>query len=269
MATTKKTTRVETPIDQHETFVSLQKNFADGEVTVEEKLKVLYELQQADNAIEELMLLRGELPAEVAALEESIAGYNAKLARIEELIEGYTQTIESAKQQIVDIDEDAANYEAKLNQLSNSREYDSIKKEIENLSLLRQIAEKNIRESKAAIEEKTSDIKAIQDRIAVREEDLAAKQEELESIVESTAKEEEVLRAKRDECAARIDARTVSAYERIRLSVNNHLAVVSVFNGDSCGGCFSTVTPQRLIDIATGKKLVICEHCGRIIVANE
>ena len=84
--------------------------------------------------------------------------------------------------------------------------------------------------------------------------------------MESTAREEEELRARREDCALRIDARTMSAYERIRSSVHNHLAVVSVFNGDSCGGCFNTITPQRLIDIASNKKLIICEHCGRIII---
>ena len=89
---------------------------------------------------------------------------------------------------------------------------------------------------------------------------------ELDSIIESTAKEEEVLQEKRKACAAKIDDRTMSAYERIRASVSNHLAVVSVYDGDSCGGCFNTITPQRLIDIASNKKLVICEHCGRIIV---
>lgn len=106
----------------------------------------------------------------------------------------------------------------------------------------------------------------MQDYITIREGDLKAKREELATIVESTAKEEVKLEAVRKACAAKIDARTMSAYERIRSSVHNHLAVVSVYNGDSCGGCFSMITPQRLVDIASGKKLIICEHCGRIIV---
>ena len=109
----------------------------------------------------------------------------------------------------------------------------------------------------------------IKDEANVRNEDLKAKKEELSNIVESTAKEEKVLRTKRDACAALIDPRTMSAYERIRQSERNHLAVVSVFNGNACGGCFNTIIPQRLIDIASNKKLVICEHCGRIIVSSE
>ena len=128
------------------------------------------------------------------------------------------------------------------------------------------IAEKHIGEAKERIFEKKNDLEVIKEKIAVRTDDLAAKKEELATIVESTAKEEETLRARRDECAAKIDARTMSAYERIRQSCKNHLAVVSVFNGDSCGGCFNTIAPQRLIDIASNRKMIICEHCGRILV---
>ncbi|MBR5385495.1 MAG: hypothetical protein IK143_06510, partial [Bacteroidales bacterium] len=106
----------------------------------------------------------------------------------------------------------------------------------------------------------------LKDKSLILGEELKAKKEELVNIVESTAQEEADLQARRNECAAKIDARTMSAYDRIRASVHNHLAVVSVFNGDSCGGCFNTITPQRLIDISSNKKLVICEHCGRIII---
>ena len=144
--------------------------------------------------------------------------------------------------------------------------YDSINKEIENQDLLRQIAEKNIGEAKERIADKKADLEVIKERIAVRNDDLVAKKEELTSIVESTAKDEAVLQAKREACAAKIDARTMSAYERIRQSCNNHLAVVSVYNGNSCGGCFNTIAPQKLIDIASNKKLIICEYCGRILV---
>ena len=146
------------------------------------------------------------------------------------------------------------------------REYDSINKEIENQELVRQIAEKNIGEAKERIEEKKQEIAFIKEKLAIRNGDLVAKKSELPSIVQSTAKDEQVLQAKREECAKKIDARTMSAYDRIRQSVNNHLAVVSVYNGNSCGGCFSTIAPQQLINIASNKKLIICEYCGRILV---
>lgn len=270
MATTaKKIKKIETPIDERETFVSLQKSFADSDLSVEEKLKTLYELQEADNEMDKIFQLRGELPAEVSALENEIAKFEAKIAGEEESIKELLNSIEANKQNIVSVDADITKYQQQLENIANSREYDSINKEIENLGLLRRIAEKNINELKAAIDAKKAAIEEIRERIAIREEDLKAKRVELDTIVESTAAEEKVLQEKRDACAAKIDARTMSAYERIRSSVHNRLAVVSVYNGDSCGGCFTKITPQRLVDIASGKKLVICEHCGRIIVNTE
>jgi len=269
MSTTKSIAKVATPIDERETFVSLQKSFAETEQSTQEKLRILYELQKADNEIEELVQLRGELPAEVAALEGEVDAMKAKQAHIAGLIDGFNMTIEDAKQQIIDLDAEIEKYRGQLENISNSREYDSINKELENQGLLRAIAEKHIGEARAAIEEKKEDLERIAQNLLIREEDLAAKKEELATIVESTSKEEEILREKRNSCAAKIDERTLSAYDRIRASVCNHLAVVPVYKEDSCGGCFSTITPQRLIDIASCKKLVICEHCGRIIVNPE
>jgi len=267
MATTK-TKKILTPIDEHETFVSLQKSFAETEQTVREKLKTLYELQVADNEIDKLVQLRGELPEEVSALESDLDGIKSKITRIEGLVSEYLHTIESKNAEIIDIDAEIMKYQKQLENISNSREYDSINKELENLNLLRQIAEKNIREARERIEDCKKNISSLGDTVAVREGDLEAKREELALIVDSTATEEAALRERRDACAAKIDERTMSAYNRIRSNYHNHLAVVPVYNGDSCGGCFSTITPQRLIDIASGK-LVICEHCNRIIVSAE
>lgn len=263
---TKKIKKVETPIDQRETFVSLQKNFADSEISVEEKLKTLYALQEADSAIDKIVQLRGELPSEVEALEAEVADLKARLAQGAAVIDAYNDTIAENKQNIIDCDLQIEKYQKQLDDISNSREYDSINKEIENQGLLRQIAQKTINDTRTVIMERKEDQENLKDYIAVRSEDLKAKKEELATIVESTSKEEERLLGKRKECAAKIDPRTMSAYDRIRASVHNHLAVVSVYNGDSCGGCFSTITPQRLVDIASNKKLIICEHCGRIIV---
>ena len=266
MATTKKTVKkVETPIDERETFVSLQKNFAESGA-VEEKLKVLYNLQKADNEIEKLVQLRGELPAEVQALEEELERLRSKVARIEEAISEKNLIIEASKASAVEHDADIAKYSRQLEDISNSREYDSISKELENTNLLRQIDQKNITDAKEKIEEYKQAIEELSDRITIREQDLAAKKEELEQIVEGTAEQEAGLVARRESFAAQLDARTISAYDRIRASVHNHLAVVPVYNENACGGCFNTITPQRLVDIKSGGKLVICEHCGRIIV---
>ena len=262
----KKTQKIETPIDQRETFVSIQKSFADSDLPVAEKLKTLYALQQADTEIDKILQLRGELPMEVEALEAELAELKAKSERISELIEGYTRSISDNKLNIAECDAQIEKYKAQLENVANSREYDSLNKEIENQELLRQIAEKNINETKERIFEKKNELEIVKEKAAVRAEDLKAKNEELATIVDATAKEEEELRAKRDACAAKIDARTMSAYEHIRKSCNNHLAVVSVFNGDSCGGSFNTIAPQRLIDIASNRKMIICEYCGRILV---
>ncbi len=262
----KKTKKIETPIDQRETFVSIQKNFADSDLSVPEKLKTLYVLQQADTAIDKILQLRGELPVEVENLEAEIAELKAKSAHISGQIEEYNKFIAENKFNITDCDAQMEKYKAQLENIANSREYDSLNKEIENQGLLRQIAEKHIGEAKERIFDKKNELEVIKEKISIRTDDLKAKKEELANIVESTAKDEEKLRANRDACAAKIDDRTMNAYDRIRQSFMNHLAVVSVFNGDSCGGCFNTIAPQRLIDIASNRKLIICEHCGRILV---
>ncbi|MFA6859392.1 MAG: C4-type zinc ribbon domain-containing protein [Bacteroidales bacterium] len=265
----KKTKKVETPIDERETFVSLQKSFADSELSVKEKLKTLYALQQADTAIDKILQLRGELPSEVENLEVEIADFKAKAAQCSEVINQFTKSISDNKQNIIDCDAQIAKYQKQIENIANSREYDSINKEIENQGLLRQIAEKNINDIKTEIASRKADMEDINDRLTVRNGDLKAKKQELANIVESTSAEEKKLRSVRDACAAKIDQRTLSAYDRIRASVSNHLAVVTVYDGNACGGCFNTITPQRLIQIATNNKLIICEHCGRIIVNSD
>ena len=262
----KKTKKIETPIDQIDTFVSIQKSFADSDLTVSEKHQTLYSLQQADTAIDKILQLRGELPIEVEALENEIVELKAKATRIAELVEEYNKFITENKLGITECNEQIEKYRSQLENVANSREYDSLNKEIENQDLLRQIAEKHINETRERIFEKKNELEVVKEKISVRTEDLKAKKEELATIVEATSKDEERLRANREACAAKIDERTMSAYDHIRQSCNNHLAVVSVFNGDSCGGCFNTIAPQRLIDIASNKRMIICEYCGRILV---
>ena len=269
MASTKKTAaavKVEAPIDNRETFVSLQKNFADSDMPVEEKLKTLYELQAADSEIDKIIQLRGELPAEVAALEDEIATLKERSAAISAVVDQFNRNIADAKLSIAEHENLIQKYQRQLETIQNSREYDSLNKEIENQELLRQIDEKTINDTRYEIGAKKAELEEIKDRLTIRQEDLKAKKAELETIVEETAKEEAVLRERRESCAAKIDARTMSAYERIRASVHNHLAVVGIYNGDSCGGCFNTITPQRRVEIASNRKLIICEHCGRIII---
>ena len=271
MASTKKTTaaskkKVEAPLDNRETFVSLQKSFADSDMPVEEKLKTLYQLQAADSEIDKIIQLRGELPAEVTALETEIATLKERSAAISAVMDQFNRNIADAKLSIAEHESIIEKYQRQLETIQNSREYDSLNKEIENQELLRQIDEKTINDTRFELGAKKAELDELKDHLSIRTEDLKAKKAELETIVEETAKEEAVLRERRSACAEKIDIRTMSAYERIRASVHNHLAVVGIYNGDSCGGCFNTITPQRRVEIASNRKLIICEHCGRIII---
>ena len=160
-------------------------------------------------------------------------------------------------------------YRAQENQIQNSREYDAINKEIENQDLLIQIAKKRIDESKASINGLKERLEITSEKRNIIAEDLAAKEADLETIIASTAKEEEALQAKRKGCASQIDERTMVAYDRIRESNSNHLAVVGIYQGNACGGCMHIIPPQRLVEIRSGKKVVICEYCGRILVNKE
>ena len=199
MATTKKMTTVQTSIDERETFVSLRKSFADNEQDAQQKLKFLYELQRADIEIDKLMQLRGELPDEVAALEQEVAALKARYEREEQVVEGFRTKIEENKKHIVEFEAEIDEYEKQLANISNSREYDSIEKEIENQKLLKAIAEKDIRESYDAIDNCGRELEKISNRMTIREGDLEAKREELSTIVESTADEEKTLQARRED----------------------------------------------------------------------
>jgi len=261
----KKVTNTQAPIDAHETFVSIRKSFSEGDVA--EKLQALCALQQVDSELDKIYQLRGELPAEVEALEAKISELCGKAAHISETITDSEKKIGEYKQQQKACQDMMAKYQAQMDEgVQNSREFDSLSKEIENQDLLAQIALKRIGENEALIEQKKQDLEAVKEKIEIRKEDLKAKNEELQMIAASTEKQEEKLMAKRAQNAEKIDARTMSAYERIRRSVHNHIAVASVYNGNACGGCHSEIAPQRLIDIADGKRLIICEYCGRILV---
>ena len=263
----KKIKKVETPIDQRETFVSIQKNFADSELSVEEKLKTLYALQKADSEIDKILQLRGELPVEVENLENEVLGLKTRAAQINTEIDTLNSNITDYKHQIVECDTAIEKYKNQMDSVTNSREYDSLSKEVENQDLLKLI-DKLSELAVGLMAAKKAELADIKDEANVRNEDLKAKKEELSNIVESTAKEEKVLRTKRDACAALIDPRTMSAYERIRQSERNHLAVVSVFNGNACGGCFNKIPPQRQLDIKMHKKIIVCEYCGRMLQYN-
>lgn len=263
---TKKTKTVETPIDQRETFMSIQKSFADSDIPVEEKLRTLHALQCVDTEIDKIFQLRGELPLEVETLEDELSEVKAKEAALENEVTVNLAAIEESKHNIAECEAQSAKYKAQLDTVSNSREYDSLQKELENQDLLRQIAEKTISEAKERNFDLKQKLEALKQKEEVKTDDLKAKQAELATIVASTAEQEKKLVAAREQYISKIDARTLSAYDRIRASVHNHLAVVGVYNGNACGGCMNTIPPQRLLDIATNSRMIVCEYCGRILM---
>ena len=268
MATKKKVNKIVTPIDQRETFVSLQKNMADTDsIAMEQKLHTLYRIQQTDTKIDKIYLLRGELPLEVQDLEDEIAGLQtrvsnakAEIKEIEKANADHKHAIEESKHLI-------AKYDAQRDHVKNNREYESISKEIEYQDLEQQVAAKKIRENEALIDEKKLVISEAEDQLAHRQKDLVEKKKELETIVEETAKEEEALLKEREELAGQIDERMMVAYTKVRANAHNKLAIVTVTR-DACGGCFNKIPPQRRLDIEESKKIIVCEYCGRILVSS-
>ena len=269
MATKKKVNKIVTPIDQRETFVSLQKNMADTDsITMEQALRTLYRIQQTDTRIDKIYLQRGELPLEVQDLEDEIAGLQTRIAgakaeikEVEKVIAGYKHTIDESKNLI-------AKYKAQLDNAKNEREYNSISEEITFQDLEQQVAAKRIRENEALISEKKQVVESAQKELDSRKADLDEKKAELERIVAETSREEEALLKERAELVGRIDERMMVAYTKVRANAHNKLAVVTI-QREACGGCFNKIPPQRRIDISESKKIIVCEYCGRILVSSS
>ncbi len=235
------------------------------EVTVEEKLRALYDLQLIDSKIDEIRNVRGELPLEVRDLEDEIAGLNKRLSNLKDDVENLNNEISNKKNAIKESNTLISKYEEQQKNVRNNREFDSLSKELEFQTLEIQLSEKRINEFNAKIEHKNEVIAETNEKIAERDKHLGHKKAELDAILAETNKEEELLTKKSEEYSKSIDERLLKAYNRIRSSVRNGLAVVSIERGAS-GGSFFTIPPQRQVEIATRKKVIIDEHSGRILV---
>ena len=235
------------------------------EVTVEERLRALYDLQLIDSRIDEIRNVRGELPLEVRDLEDEVAGLNTRLEKLEDSLEVINNDISSKKNLIEEAKALIKKYNEQQKNVRNNREFNSISKEIEYQELEIQLAEKNIKEYKAQIEQKKEVISETKDRLKVRQTHLKHKKSELDAILAETEKEEEALIKKSDDYKKSIEDRLVSAYNRIRTNVKNGLAVVPIERGAS-GGSFFTIPPQVQMEIASRKKIITDEHSGRILV---
>jgi len=238
------------------------------EQTVEQKLKALYELQTIHTKIDRIRQVRGELPMEVADLEDDVAGLETRIQKIKGELDDVEDDIVTRKNLIKEAQANIKKYEGQLNEVKNNREYDAISKEIEIQGLDIQVSEKKIREYGFEITNKTQVYEKALSDLEARQADLDAKKEELGTITAETEKEETELNAQAAKATQNIEERLLTAYTRLRQNAKNGLAVVTI-QRDSCSGCFNQIPPQRQSDIRQRKKIIVCEHCGRILVDEQ
>ena len=240
----------------------------ESEISVEEKLSTLYQLQTTLSAIDEKRALRGELPLEVQDLEDEIAGLKTRIEKIENDITDFQQADVQKQGEIKEAEESVERYKKQLDEVRNNREYDTLTKEIEFQSLEIELCNKKIREANVKVEDKKRELARTNDLVADRQQALEEKKNELDEIMLETREEEQVLKAKAEELETKIDPRLLSSFKRIRKNARNGLGIVYV-QRDACGGCFNKIPPQRQLDIKMHKKIIVCEYCGRIMIDPE
>ena len=238
------------------------------DLSVEEKLKTLYQLQTTLSSIDEKKALRGELPLEVQDLEDELEGLHIRVEKIQNEIAEFQDAVAQKKHEITDAEASVERYKSQLNDVKNNREYDTLTKEIEFQSLEIELCNKKIKEAAIKIEECKRDLESTQQSISEREEDLNEKRDELDEIMQETREEEDKLKAKAKELETKIEPRLLNSFKRIRKNARNGLGIVYV-QRDACGGCFNKIPPQRQLDIKMHKKIIVCEYCGRIMIDPE
>ena len=238
------------------------------DLTVEDKLKTLFQLQTTLSGIDENRALRGELPLEVQDLEDEIAGLNTRIEKIQHEIEQFQKAVSQKNGEILEAQASLKRYQSQLDTVSNNREYDTLSKEIEFQQLEIELCEKKIREGQQKIQEKQADLAYTQEHKADREKGLVEKRSELDDIMSETRDEEERLKEKALDLEKKIEPRLLASFKRIRKGARNGLGIVYV-QRDACGGCFNKIPPQRQLDIKMHKKIIPCEYCGRILIDPE
>jgi len=239
-----------------------------SDISVEDKLKALHNLQTADTEIDKIKILRGELPLEVQDLEDEIAGLETRANNYKEEVENLDQSVVTKKNEIKDSEVLIKKYEEQQMNVRNNREFDSLSKEIEFQTLEIELCEKRIREFTAQVTNKNEIIEKANTVLKERRDDLDTKKAELDEIIADTQKEEAVLLKRSEKIETFIEPRLLTAYKRIRKNARNGLAVV-IIQRAACGGCFNKIPPQRQLDIKSRKKIIVCEYCGRILVDDE
>ena len=237
----------------------------EKEISVEERLKALYQLQTLFSKIDSIQFLRGELPNEVKDLEDEIIRFQTRIQKHEDESAALRQQIDAEKAKIADCQQKIMRYDEQIKEVRNNREYSFLEKEKEYENLEIELAEKHIREAEAKIQQKAEDIRRATDELNDNSHILEEKKNELEEIVSETKQEEEIIRGQIKELETVIDPRTLTAFKRIRKNARNGLGIV-VVERNACGGCFNRIPPQRQLDIKTHKKVIVCEYCGRIMI---
>ncbi len=238
------------------------------DLSVEEKLKTLYQLQSTLSAIDEKRAMRGELPLEVQDLEDEIAGLTLRVEKIQNEIQEFQDAIVQKKGDIENAKASVKRYESQLELVKNNREYDTLTKEIEFQNLEIELCDKKIREANAKVEERENDLSRTREQINDRQVALDEKKGELDEIMEETRAAEDELKEKAKAFELKIEPRLLTSFKRIRKNARNGLGIVYV-QRDACGGCFNKIPPQRQLDIKMHKKIIVCEYCGRILIDPE
>lgn len=249
-------------------MATADKNKAEQSMTVESRLKSLYELQTILSQIDRIKTVRGELPLEVRDLEDQIEGLNTRIGNYNQEIEELRKKTVSEKEKINEAQSKIATYKSQLDNVRNNREFDLLSKEIEFQSLEIELCEKHINEYARVIDAKTSDIAATESALADQKHILTEKRAELEEIVSETKQDEEHLREQAKALEPKVDARTLAAFKRIRKNARNGLGIVYI-QRNACGGCFNRIPPQKQMEIKMHKKIIVCEYCGRIMIDPE
>jgi predicted nucleic acid-binding Zn-ribbon protein len=235
------------------------------EQSIAEKLKALYALQQIDSKMGEIAILKGELPMEVSDLEDEITGLKTRLKKLESSVAEIDHEIGRHNNNIKESESLIVKYEKQLDNVKNNREFDALTKEIELQRLEIQLSQKKIREANVARETKSESLDGISSKLNQRTKDVESKKVELQKIIEKTEKEETKLVKESDKARKDIEDRLLVSYDKIRKTYRNGLAVVTVARG-ACGGCFNRIPPQLQIEIGVMKKIIACEHCGRVLI---
>jgi putative zinc ribbon domain protein len=239
-----------------------------AEMSVEQKLKTLYQLQTTLSEVDKIKTLRGELPLEVQDLEDEIAGFTTRLNKYEEEVASSEADIEMKQHKIAEAKSLMDRYQEQQKDVKNNREYDMLSKEIEFQTLEIELQNKKIGEARAGIEKRLQEIEECKAVLDDRQQALAEKKAELDDIVAETKAQEEKLREKGKTLEVQIEPRLLTAFKRIRKNSRNGLGIVYV-QRDACGGCFNKIPPQRQLDIRMRKKIIVCEYCGRIMIDPE